>query len=211
MAKKNRLPSKSITTPAGTAEWPHLHAPDTKFDEGGFGNYNTGLILSAQDAQPLIEAVEEIQAATMQAVKEDKGKKPKAAPYEPYTENEDGTYTFQFKMKAGGVRKDGSTWEMRPKLFDAKGGRIPEGTRIGGGSTMKVAADVGGYSAPFGVGVTLRLNAVQVIKLEQWGGKSADDFGFGEEDGFVASEDDDAGGYFDDADESEDDIEDADF
>lgn len=181
-----RLPQKGFTTPAGRAVWPHLHAPDTEFDSAGV--YSTGLTLSAGDALPIIEIIQQVQQETEKAVQAETKKKPKAAPYLPYEENEDGTYTFRFKMKASGTREDGTKWENAPALFDAAGGRVPKGTRIGGGSLIRINAHAQGYKAPFGVGVTLRLNAVQVIELQEIGTGSADDYGFSPvEGGFTSS------------------------
>lgn len=173
-----RVPNRKITTPKGVAVWPHLHAPDTKFDKAG--TYSTKITLEAADAAPVIAAIDEELDKSYEASKaKAKGKKiKKATP--SYDENEDGSFTFNFKMKASGVREDGSKWSRRPAVFDAIGEPVPEGVRVGGGSTIRVAAELSPYynAADKAAGVSLRLVAVQVIELVQFGERSAGEFGF---------------------------------
>ena len=54
------MPSKTITTPAGVARYPHLNRPDTKFDE--IGVYKVNLELTAEEAEPFISQVEALLA-----------------------------------------------------------------------------------------------------------------------------------------------------
>lgn len=119
----------------------------------------------------------------------------------------EGFKVFKFSMNASGVsKKSGKGWEMRPAIFDAQGnllhpiGRngVPDTRQaptvdVGGGSTIKVAYSPNVYSA-FGGGLSLRLEAVQVLDLRQGGGsRSAEDYAFGVEDGFTAEVEQPAG------------------
>jgi len=180
-----------IISPAGIAKYPHLNVPDTKYDPNGV--YQVKLVLSEQEAGGLKQQIDEqMQVAYQMAVHNAPPQmKPQIKmaepPYRPVF-NDNGQPTgeleFTFKMKAQGKRKDGSLFERKPALFDAKRQPVPEGVMIGGGSVIKVAATLAPfYTKMAGAGIALRLSAVQVIKLVQFGGGSADQFGFGEEDG----------------------------
>jgi hypothetical protein len=48
--RKKKL--KKLTSPVGTAIYPHLSKPDTKFNEDG--EYRVNLRLSMDDAKPLV-------------------------------------------------------------------------------------------------------------------------------------------------------------
>ena len=196
--KKKKRVYTNITTPAGTAQWPWLNKPNVKFNPDG--EYSVNLILEGDDASSLCEQLDKlVEASYNEAVTEakpqDKKRFTKATPYTPEYD-EDGTETgriiFKFKMKANMTSKDGSTWTQAPKLFDAKGGKIT-GVTVYGGSTIKVAGQAAPYVMPATkmCGVSLKLQAVQVIKLVAgggMGGDTLDSFGFGEEDGFVADQ-----------------------
>ena len=79
-------------------------------------------------------------------------------------------------------RKTQEKFSQRPMLFDAKKNPLPADVSIWGGTIMKVAyQEVPYYTPMLGAGVSLRLKAVQVIKLVQ--GKSDQNI-FKEEDGF---------------------------
>ena len=164
---------------AGEAIYPHLVKPDVRFNE--LGEYKVTLKISKSDASEMVKGIDQnIEDSLAKAEKDNKGKKVKTAP-KPYTE-ESGNIFFKFKMKASGVnRKTQEKFSQRPTLFDAKKNPISADTSIWGGSIMKVAYQPFAYYTPMlGAGVSLRLKAVQVIKLVE--GKQ--DNLFKEEDGF---------------------------
>lgn len=178
------------TTKVGTLIWPHLHAPDTKFNPDGV--YRTKYTPDEMaEGERLARLIDEAMDAAVEEAKQDpknKGKKIKRADA-PYTQDEEtGAYTFNFKLNRVGQRKDGTKFTQQPALFDGRGGRIPSGVRIGGGSKGCISFEIAPfYTALVGAGVTLRLKAVQIRQLEQLGGTAAS-FGFEtEEDGFDAS------------------------
>lgn len=179
------------TTPAGVAKYPKLNKPDTKFKEEG--EYSVTLLLSEDKAQAVVEAIHEAhQEAKEEGRKKAKGKKVKEADL-PFFEvvddqgNETGEIGFKFKTKASGTRKDGSRWTRRPALFDSMGQAVnPAQVEIWGGSILKVAYTAEPFYVPaLGAGVTLRLQAVQVLKLVSGGQREAKDYGFGEEEGYA--------------------------
>lgn len=187
MAEKRERLEQVVLGP-GIAVYPHLHAPDTKFVKEGV--YKLKL---QQDAEQAEKSKAKIAKAfeKAKALVPDSARKAKVKPtrHEPWQEQEDGTFIFgEIKMRASGTKDNGETWERRPALFDSKGQRLPDGTKIGGGSTVKVAVELYPYynAKDKTYGVALWLSAVQVIDLKTWGGASAESFGFEEEDGFTA-------------------------
>lgn len=184
--------AQHITTPIGIASYPYLTRPDTKFDSDG--EYRVGLILPASDAKSLMKTINEAIKDSVEKAKKDNPQKAKKiqaakAPYSEVTDeegNETGEVQFNFKMKAKITpRNGGEPFEVRPALFDAKGKPLPKTVKIGGGSKVKVCAELSPYFTDLvGAGISLRLKAVQVIELVEYNGQSADKFGFGVEDGF---------------------------
>ncbi|MBU4567021.1 MAG: hypothetical protein KKE29_20080 [Proteobacteria bacterium] len=197
-------------TPKGVAFFPKLDEPDTRFDTDGV--YKIGLLLDEQEGEKFLaflnekrdEAVEFIKD-TREDIKPAKLKKMGAADVSCKMEEDDegeetGNYIFNFKMKAKVTsKKTGKTYEFRPGVFDAKGNAIdPTETPIWGGSVVKIAYELSPYYTPKDneAGVSLRLEAVQVIERQGPGERSASSYGFGEEDGFDASKE---AGAFDEA------------
>lgn len=198
-----------LPTPIGTAVFPHLHAPDTKFDKDG--HWKTGL---RTDDEEFIAMLDELHEASHQLFLEEamsKAKGSKAArkkkaekkiqkgppPYKEELDDETGEETGfylvgDFKMKVAGTRDDGSRWNRKPIMFDSVKQPLKVGLKIGGGSRIRLAFKPNPYwMSGRGTGVSLRLEAVQLIELETWGGRDADDFGFGEAEGFTAEDADD--------------------
>tara|TARA_R100001460_G_scaffold2262_7_gene7497 strand:+ start:2992 stop:3597 length:606 start_codon:yes stop_codon:yes gene_type:complete len=177
-----------FTTPVGTALWPHLNEPDTKFDKDG--SYSVKLILNKEDTQNIKT---KLSAVLEEFVSSGESKSNKKAPM-PIKEDTDkdgkptGDYQIKFKLRAVGQSR-GERWEQRPALFDSQG--QPCSDLIGNGSKIKVGAEVVPYStAMAGTGVTLRLKAVQVIELSSVsGGDSFDSWSFSKEEGFTTSGD----------------------
>ena len=162
----------TFTTPQGVAQYPWLSKPDTKFSEEG--DYKVNLILSKQDAIPILKQINEVYAENYEKeLKKAKGAEIKKAP-PPYLEelNETGEPTgniiLKFKSKAA----------YKPAIFDAKG--IPMiDSNIWGGSEIKINGSAAPYFTPLiGAGVSLRLRAVQVIQYVEGGSGTADRFGF---------------------------------
>lgn len=157
--------SKPEVTPKGVFVYPSLTTPDTKFDAAGV--YSVKLRLSADDAAPLIKKIEEALEAKVEEVKTSGKVKGKIKRVDPsYVEDEEtGEVTFNFKMKASGKRKDGTEFTQRPTLKKFDLTDISPNTRIWGGSEGKVAFSLNPFHTALGVGVSLRLKGVQVIKL----------------------------------------------
>ena len=85
-----------------------------------------------------------------------------------------GNVIFKFKSKAA----------YKPAIFDAKGKPMME-SNIWGGSEIRVNSTIGAYYvATVGVGVALRIRAVQVIRLVEGSADGATRFGFEETAGY---------------------------
>lgn len=176
-----------ITTPRGVLVFPHLNKPDTKFKPEG--DYRTKLRMPEEDAKPLIDKLQPMLDAVVAKAQKDskrKGKKLKVNDfYTPcFDDNGDATgdVEFNFKMQASGVRADGTKWTAKPDLFDAHGQPMPADVAIWSGTVARVAFEVGEYDKPIGIGLSLRLSAVQVIRLVSSGQRDASAYGFGNED-----------------------------
>jgi hypothetical protein len=199
-------------TPVGIASWPKLviGEPDTKFDEDG--SYGVKLLLDPEKDAKFLAQLDEMAAAALVAMKEANPKHAKVTtlvpPYAPETDKEGeetGKIVVNFTMPAVIVRKkDKKRFTMSPKLFDAKGTPLPEGTKIGGGSSIQVSFESWPYFSGKDkeAGITRRLVAVRVLDLKVWSGsQDASDFGFDVADGFAentesGSDEDTAGDDF---------------
>lgn len=204
MTKKAKL--TRYVTPKGTAQYPYLTKPDTKFNPDG--EYKISLELDAADASEIMSFLDEQLAKSIASAKEEnKGKKIKQGDA-PYSVNEDtGKVTVRFKLKAKVTPKNGDPFEQKVALFDAKGQPLGSKANIGGGSKVKVAYElIPYYTAIAGAGVSLRLRAVQVIDLVEYSSGGAGTFGFGEEDGYEAAPTAEDNEFTDETSESEEDF-----
>lgn len=181
-----------ITTPACRFVFPKLVEPETKFDPAGAYK-----VLGALD----VEAAAEMSQQLDTLLNNHKASLKAQAPAQSFKladlpfgfEEVDGKPCFvvKTKMKASGVERDGRRWTAAPALFDAKGQPIRDRETLRNmwsGTTGRISFDACPfYNAAIGAGITLRLRAVQVIDLVQSGG-NAESYGFGEEEGYSASD-----------------------
>jgi hypothetical protein len=185
MSKMNDKPKYvRLVSPKGVAVYPRLNTPSTKFKEEG--EYSVKLAIPTADATQYLEQIKSI---TREFYKEQCAllKKEKlnvrAFPWE-----EDGDKVIvKFANIAKITAKSGQVYEMKVALLDSKGNPITD--LIGAGSILKVAAEIKPWYVPaMGVGVSLRLKAVQVIDLKSPSQLvSAEQFGFStDEEGFVS-------------------------
>ncbi len=177
------------TTPKGTAKYPWLSQPDTKFNPDG--EYKVSLVLPVEQADTIMQFLDEQMAlAEAKAKKDNPGKKVKVADAPYSVDEETGEFSVNFKLKAKVIPQKGDSFEQKPAVFDAKGKPL-QGVNVGGGSQIKVSYEVYPfYTALIGAGISLRLKAVQVIDLVEFsGGANAANYGFEEEDGFEAEPD----------------------
>lgn len=162
------MANKYFTTPRGTAGYPKLFKPDTKFNPEGV--YKTNLTIDPEEAAPLIAQIEEIFV-------EEFGQKKLANMVRPYEETEDGL-VFKFKSS------------NKPQLFDAKGTPIKPTVdpKIGSGTVLKIKGSIACRLVQGKYYATLYINAAQVIDLVEFGG-----MGFAAEEGSYQAQNDTTG------------------
>lgn len=173
-----------LVSPKGVAVYPRLNTPSTKFKEEG--EYSVKLTVPANEA---VGYLEQIKAVAREFYKEQcsllKKEKLKVHAF-PWEEDGDKV-TIKFSNVAKITAKNGQSYDLKVALLDSKGSPITD--LIGAGSILKVAAEVKPWYVPaLGVGVSLRLRAVQVIDLKAPTQLvSAQQFGFStEEEGYVS-------------------------
>ena len=195
-AKKEKKQYETFTSPKGTAVWPHLNAPDTQYKDEG--EYHVKLALDpAKDpkVQPFLDELQARFDTYVDEVKAEVGaaKAKKLKFNEPFTAElddegeETGKVLVKFKMKAQYKAKDGTTKTNKPRFFDARGNPVANPATIGNGSILRISYGIAGYSTPQGTGISLYLNAVQIVELVEYTGTggSAQSYGFeAEEDGY---------------------------
>lgn len=222
MATQKKRSFAKVMTGEGTLIYPKLNKPDQYKDNKP--QYQSKIRLSAEESQKLIEKIEaEVKAywpeaeAEMQAKVDaaktgpEKAKAKKALAemkeadkaYKPAYDdegNETGEYEFNFKMPASfKSQKDGKEIPLKPDLFDAAGNLLKNPPEIWGGTVACVAGELRPFNMPIGVGVSLRLKAVQIVKLNTAGGgeRDAGSYGFGAKDGYEADAEVTNGGFQD--------------
>lgn len=185
--------AKNILVLEGTALWAKVFEPDTKFNP--LGDYSINLQMPIADSVAMSEQLDGIvQAKFKEAIKEDPRLKNTLTTqevcqpvYDRDTGDDTGNVEFKFKLKAKVQKRDGTYYEQQPAVLDSKKVPVSGDTLIGNGSKVKVAFEPIPYvmASTKKVGVSLRLKAVQVIDLVEYGNSAASVFD--EEDGFVAS------------------------
>ena len=172
----------------GTAKYCHLNEPNKRF-EPEFGSYSCDLIVSKEEAEMLQNTIRPLYEEELKQVQEQHAGKKIEQKGLPITETDEGTLV-KSKLKAGGRRKDGTTYSLSIALFDSQGKPLPEDVKVWGGSKVNMAIRPRfWYTAMAGFGVSFDLQAVQVIELQNGGvsAMAADAFGFTSEEGFVAN------------------------
>lgn len=190
MAKREKL-----TTPAGEVKWAVLSKPNTKWKEKG----EYSILLCLPDDHPYWETLKGMVEVGFEETKKTLKPKDRAAAkmvlpftaeYDAETEEPTGRNEIRIKTAATFTdKKTGQEISLKPKLFDAKGKRIMADITVGNGSVCAINFSPAIYHRQIdnAIGMTLYLNAVQVIKLVEYEGDGSA-FGFGaQEDGFDAS------------------------
>lgn len=198
MAKEKELAScfkKMYVTPQGEASYPHIAEPQTKFNEDGV--YDVTMYFDEQSGGKLLEQLNDAyNQASIEAKEKYEEQKPqykKDNPqinYEPFYREEvddDGVSTgrifVKFKCKAKIKTRDNKIFEKKVAIYDRYNQPMPneKAKKVSSGSIMKVAFKASPYFVPAGckAGISLQLEAVQVIEAKEWDGtRSAADYGF---------------------------------
>lgn len=162
-----------VTTPKGTLQWAFINGAG-KENLNGDMQYTVDLVTSREEAAPLIKQLEDL----WEESKPKTARQAKSMGYKEAKEDPD-SIVFTFKTKTTYPSGD----PKRVDVFNAQAQKInfPDDKKIGNGSIGRVSGMAAIYDAgKLGAGVTLYLNAVQLIKLIEYAGGSGD---FAAEDG----------------------------
>lgn len=204
LRKRNEYP-RLMTPVAAPAIWPALNEPDYKFKKDT-GEWHVRLRLDEEQLaafQPLIDEATKIRDEAFEAKKDELTKAKKGAllkelnvadvgvkpEVDPETGDETGYYIFRaslgYKVEIKNGPKAGETFFKKPDLFDARGKQLKNPPKIGSGSMLKLNVSPMDYfmAKDKTIGVRFELNAAQIIKLVTGGQRSAEDYGFGAEEG----------------------------
>lgn len=194
--KKKKL--ETIVSPAGIAKFPRLNKPETEVNGKTLDKprYKVTLVLdeSAPGVAEFKAKLEKLHSVAIAVAEKARKADPKRAKkplkvndtIRPHTDESGAEVEGKFEItaKTNAETKDGTPKAI--KMFDAKGSVVS--AKIGGGSTLKLSLSPDGYDSNLGAGLSLYLNAVQIIDLQEFGGGNAKSFGFGEEEGYAAEE-----------------------
>ena len=156
MSKEYRM------TSIGEAKYCYVSEKDTKWDPEGI--YHVSLILSKEEAEPEIKAINGMIAEKIAEIKKADLKRQITRAPLPHKE-EDGKIVIKFKSK------------FKPSGFDKKNIVLPKDVIVYKGSTMRVKYKLHPYDQTIGVGCSLYLLSFQVkdlVKGEPGGGSPFD-------------------------------------
>jgi len=181
--KEKKMPTKvkrpTLLTPEGIARYPWVNNPDTKFNDNG--EYRCAVVVTKKEATAFKKKLTALYDVAYEAECAKSDKELKKSGSFPVLENDDGEWEIRGKLKAKVVSRDGTVHELKVGLFDSQGKPHPKDVLIGGGSKIKMAVRPKfWYVSALGFGVTLELDAVQILDLQAVspGERSAESFGF---------------------------------
>ncbi len=190
-----------LNTPIGVGQYLYLEQPDFEYNKAGDWKVKLFLDPTKDEVKTMMLTMDELLEKALEYFT-DKAETPKKkklvrpsdnTPYYFETDDEDeptGRIYINPKSIASGTTSEGETWKRQMPIFDAQGVRVTEKLNAGSGTTMSVALLLRAYfNVQSGVGVSLRLTAVQIVDLKTFGGgvRTAEDAGFGKvEGGFSA-------------------------
>lgn len=174
----------------GSAMWAKVMEPDTKFVPEG--QYTIKVVMPVTEAAELCEQLDSYATQKLaEVVKEQPKLKAVLSTTPAYTTeydedgNDTGNVTFNCKLKAVQVLRDGTKRIQKPFVCDSKVKPINPDTLIGNGSKVIVKVQPNPYMMPATktVGVSLKMLGVQVIDLVEYGMPTTNLFD--EEDGYI--------------------------
>nr|DAR13259.1 MAG TPA: DNA helix destabilizing protein [Caudoviricetes sp.] len=190
-------------TPKGSLLFPHIYEPETY--EGKDVGFTVNIKFDQKETDALIAVIDKELEKAKHSIKLKPGQKWSAEPFLGYREDKDGDIIFKFKANSHYTTKSGETHKVTIPVFDAHGKPIKDPLSIGNGTIAKVAYTLVPYWISKVVnGIKLRLDAVQIIDLKEYGEKDAKGYGFGEEEGFSAPEEEDDSPFVDSSEEDTD-------
>ncbi len=178
-------------------EWFHIVEPDTKFN--ALGEFKVVAYPTQEAMAPHFDDMRAILTAALPIYQEEenaeaakKKRKPKElklSDTQPWLapEMEDGTIQLKLKRAARYTDKDGAVVDINLPIVDSKGKYLSKeqvaAAKVGNGTEFRAVVTARPYNmATQGVGISLRLEKIQLIKVVQYGGNGTDNE-FGEFEG----------------------------
>lgn len=164
---------KSCITPVVKCEWAQINKPNYKFDPAGV--YSIDLIFDTKNAEhkafleKIESMVEEVYQNALKDAKPQLKKRIQRQDFATVLYDEAGAETgfVKVKLKKNATGVNGETLQI--KLFDSTGKEIKKRINIGNGSLVRAKIYLVDYAMPTGlVGVSLKLNAIQIIDLVEY-------------------------------------------
>lgn len=184
-------------TPKGICIFPKLTVPDfgTEQYPDPAGHYKVTLRIPEDDAKPLIERLDKIYDDWITECDAKFKPTPKVKKFtvnEPpwnVAMNKDrdtgewhevpGFYDFRCKTVSSYTdKKTKEVKKIKLDYFTAFNEKITKPPEIWGGSIVRLAYEASPYSATIGAGISLRINAVQIIQLNSGFNRTATQYGF---------------------------------
>lgn len=166
-----------VVTAQGESRWAKLDKPDS-FQGDDKKNFSMEIILPKADAQPIIDKCEGL----IEALIADMDKQPKLSPHNPWKVLDDGRIALKFKRPYFPANKNLPETAPIKTIVDGAeisytGDNAVDYT-VGNGSIVQVGGYIRPYFVPMlGLGISLRLGAVNVVKLEKYTpGQGGNDF-----------------------------------
>lgn len=190
-----------LNTPVGIGQYAYLETPDFEYNSDGDWKVKIFFDPADEKVQAMTSTMDDLLAKALEYfTKEATTVKAKKAirlsentPYYSETDDEDeptGRIYINPKCIASGTTKEGEPWKRGMPIFDAQGQKVETKLNIGNGTKMAANLTLRAYyNKQSGVGISLRLGAVQIIDLKEYTGgiTDAESAGFGKvEGGFAA-------------------------
>ena len=181
----------TLVTPSGEVTgYSRIFEPSTKFNKSGI--YSLDILLSKEDGEEVFKAVKLVQREQITNFRKKEQIQPiqSIAPYT--TQNDDGEDIpdpegrYLLKTRAKANIQDSKIMN-KIGVFDAKGRPVKQ-VNMGAGSIVKLKLDIAGYTVAGKLGVSVRLLAVQILKLVEYQSQANSFAGFGAEEGFEYKE-----------------------
>lgn len=186
-----------LNTPVGIGQYAYLEVPDFEYNSAGdwkvklfFDPADDDVTVMTDIMDSLMEKAMEYFTAQAKTAKDKKKVRPSEnTPYYNETDDEDeptGRIYINPKSIASGTTAEGEDWKREMPIFDAQGQKIEEKLNIGNGTKMCANLTLRAYyNKQSGVGISLRLGAIQIVDLKAFTGgiNTAEDAGFGKVEG----------------------------
>ncbi len=173
--------AETRVTPIGRCEWAKIIKPDKKWNSEG--TYSIDLILPEAEAVPLLEEARQAIAVEVERTKAEHPDKEinysHTSPFKKFNDEGEPSYRIKFKQDAEVTPKGKEPYHVDISVFDADGKEWDENVMIGNDSKVCISYRIYCWDVAVqgGIGITLKLRAVQVVNLVEYE-RDARSFGF---------------------------------